>query len=630
MLKLADFFQPLNFITILEFIFLFFFFDVLGLFIYRKLFKFKDARENVVIRWLVGFGGFIFLWFLLSLFIPADRIQILVSIILLLAICLPGYIKEEGSSVFFQTIWRYRVPILIIAPFLPAIFVKASLPPYQWDEMAYHFSAPSALRDISPISYTGYLYADVPRILDSFWLMVFTLFHTYSIARLFHFTILVTSMAFSYAVLKKHFGILIGFLFVFIFFSIPQDIVFLSTSGYVDVGAYSFLLIGLMYSIDFLMSKSGNSIVLASIFWAMNLGTKYTGASAFVSFLLLFIVYVIWKRRDYKNSISRNALFLALLGFVFFGGYWYIKNFIFYGNPIFPFLIPCLWGHYATACPQASGFFGNWTIKITSANSYKILSLLFTNDLIMQFMVLLAPFIIFFGKTKKLLSLFLLSFLSVIGELLFLKHFSGFQIRYHQHMQLFLLFGVVLIFVNKYKNRIVSFLVKVLLGVVVLNAAFLYAKNIVYSDSLHLLNWNEINYAIGRMNIHQWTAFYFNKMNSTILWCENPPGGREVTIARFDPDVIWYSNEGLMRVFMTNCSYSNPPLQGVPIGKVLNTAKEQKIQFWISSLNKCVPDSEVSSNPDQTYLRRLNNILVCNSQEVIPYLYYFDYSKIKI
>jgi len=290
----------------------------------------------------LGFGFFIFLWFLLSLFITPGKTQILVSIGILLCITLPGYIKEKEGVIFLKTLWFFKVPILIIFPFLPAVFVKSSLPPYYWDEMAYHYIAPSALANLTPIKYLGSLYGDIPRILDLFWQIVFTLFHTYSVARLFHFTILATSMIYAYAVLKKNFGLLAGFLFVFVFFSLPQDIIFTSTLGYIDVGAYSFLLIAVVSALDFLINLDKGALFYTFIFWSMNLGTKYTGVSSFVSFLVLFFLIIIWKRNVYKKFFSWRYLINLATLFLVFGGYWYVKNFVLFGNPIFPFILPCL------------------------------------------------------------------------------------------------------------------------------------------------------------------------------------------------------------------------------------------------------------------------------------------------
>src|SRR6185369_15566076 len=299
MLKLSDFFQPLNIVTLSYFFGLFIFFDIVGTFIKNKILNIKNDKYSRILNWLFGFGFFVFLWFVLSLFIPPSQTSISVSIVILFLITCFPYFKNQDYKKLFKSLWDLKVPILIIVPFLPALFVKASLPPYYGDEMAYHFLAPSSLLNITTVKYPGGIYADLPRILDFFWQQIFTLFHTYSIARLFHFTILATSMVYAYSIIKKNFSILPAFLFVFVFFSLPQDIILTSTLGYIDVGAYSFLLIGLISGIDFLVSRETDSLVLSGLFWAMNLGTKYTGISTFLSFVVMFVLFILIKRKEY-------------------------------------------------------------------------------------------------------------------------------------------------------------------------------------------------------------------------------------------------------------------------------------------------------------------------------------------
>jgi hypothetical protein len=314
--------------------------------------------------------------------------------------------------------------------------------------------------------------------------------------------------------------------------------------------------------------------------------------------------------------------------FLVFGGYWYVKNFVLFGNPIFPFILPCLWGHYGASCPQASGFFGDWTMKITLANARIILSELFNKNTFLQVLVLLTPVVSFWGSNKKIRILSYFVFGTVVLELLILKYFSGFYIRYQQHMQLYLLLGVILTLVNKYRNRYLKILVRFCTLILVVTAITFYIYTI-RSDTWKLLDWNEVNYATGRTNITQWVNYNFPKMKDTISWCENTPMNKMTPLARFDPDLIWFSYEGLMRVFMVDCYYSNPPLEGIPLDNVIKVAKDQKMQFWIASLNGCLTNKELATMTDEPSLRELNNIIVCNSKEVVPNLYYFDYEKLQ-
>src|SRR3989339_1053354 len=78
--KLSDYFQPLNIRNILIFIIMIFFFDVVGTFIKKYFIKNRQLSDNTrILNWLIGFGFFIFLWFLAGFLIRPTQLVILIS-----------------------------------------------------------------------------------------------------------------------------------------------------------------------------------------------------------------------------------------------------------------------------------------------------------------------------------------------------------------------------------------------------------------------------------------------------------------------------------------------------------------------------------------------------------------------
>lgn len=630
-MSLINFFAPLNFQTIFISFCLLFLFDIIGTYIINIALKI-DNKNIRILNWLVGFGFFMFIWFLLSFFIPYSRINIFISILFLLVLTLPRYIKYKNYREIINEIWFLRLPILIILPFLPAIFVKASLPPYYSDEMAYHFISPFAVTHLKAISYTGGIYADLPRIMNMFYEIIFSLASTYSIARIFHFLILVTSMLYTFKILKLSFNWFTGFAFVLIFFSLPQEIVLTSTLGYIDVAAYSFILIAISSFIGFYKFRSIDYLYVLSIFWAMNLGTKYTGVSTFFVFVIMFLTLWLIDPNCPLKLIKPKILLKIVILLLTFGGYWYLKNFIWYGNPIFPFIFKC-WGSHIETCPQMGGFFGTWTTQITFNNLYLILSQLFVKNKILHLLVAMIPLFCFYIKDFKTKIITFFMFACVLIELLLLKYFSGFYIRYQQHLQLYLLMSIVIMLTSELTNKTVQFISKIMMALLILVTISLYIYNITYFNSLKFLTWEEINYSIGRINIYNWIDNKFPAMKYTIKWCENSDNGKSKKLARFDPDLIWFDYDGLKRVFILNCDYINPPLYDQDIKKIIPSAIENKLQFYIASKGRCISDDNVvklhpTERDDMLYLRKINNKIICNSKEIEPNLYYFDYTKL--
>lgn len=629
MLSLSDYFQPLNFYTITQYFLLLFFFDVFGSSIKRIIVRTEKDDDTRILNWLIGFGLFIFIWFVLGFFIPPKGSPVIYSTIFIFVICLPSYIKNQEYRPLLERLWRLKVPLLIISFFLPAVFVKASLPPYYSDEMAYHFLSPSGLEALGTWRFDGGLYQNVPRLFDTFFILAFSITKTYSIVRLIHFSILVSSMAFAFDRLKVLFNFWVGAFFVFAFFSLPQDIVLTSTLGYVDVATYSFMLIAFLNLISFIRKPSQKHVLISSIFWAMALGTKYTPLTAFLAILVSFLVIVVAKKDKYLKFFNLKTLLLIATLMLVFGGYWYIKNLVIYGNPIYPFIFPC--ARYASEwCGATSNFFGDWTTNITWKNLKPIMDSMFSRNVLLQLVILTLPVFAFLNKNRrtKIVSFIIIS--AVILEFIIFKFVSGFLVRYHQHIQLWLLLLVAIQLANKYSISYRKILASAVYFALTISLIASFINTVKYTNSLKFLNWQEINYSTGKMDIYDWISWKFPRVADAIFWCETPSTGEKITIARFDPDMIWYEYDGFMRSFLTNCYYDNPPLEGVPIEEVLDRAIEGKMSFWTATPNSCLPDREVKVHRDyedegMLYLRRLNNVVVCNSEEILPNLYYFDY-----
>ncbi|AKM83703.1 MAG: Uncharacterized protein UR17_C0001G0938 [Candidatus Woesebacteria bacterium GW2011_GWF1_31_35] len=632
--KLSDYFQPLNIRNILIFIIMIFFFDVVGTFIKKYFIKNRQLSDNTrILNWLIGFGFFIFLWFLAGFLIRPTQLVILISATFILVLTLPWYIKNKEYVKLIKQVKILFPFLIIVIPLLPAVFVKASLPPYYSDEMAYHFISPyTANYQLADVwRFDGGVLNNAPRLIDTFFVLGFSLTKTYSIVRLTLFSILITSIVFVGHFLRKRLNLFTGIFFVLLFFSLPQDIVFTSTVGFVDISAYALFILGLIFSSLNVLEKKNKFeiLILATIFLAMSLGTKYTIITAFIPIVLALLIFnfSIIKKLFTKKYI-KNIVYLTLI-FLMFGGYWYIKNIIIYGNPIYPFLFPC-WGKYAMDCNTGASFFGEWTTKINLVNIKSIILSLIPGGKPIVIMALLSTFSIFckkFVKEKKLVVFYLFIF---IFELISLRLLSGFYIRYHQHMQILILLSITISSYIFIKSNMFPKFVKIIVAVLFLLSIIRnYIIVVNKTNSLVTLTWNEINYSIGKDDIYNWIKFRLPRVYDAVIWCENPPGGI-VSLARYDPDMIWYDDEGYMRSFLINCYYGGQTLDTTSLETIKSSAIEKKIEFWTVTPSKCIEDKEVKSKywyegPKETKMRHDNNFVVCNSTQIKENLFFFSY-----
>lgn len=641
--KLSDFFQPLNLLSVFYFLLLFAFFDIFGTFIKSLFVKNKNIDGQTRIgNWLIGLSMFVAIWFLLGFFVEPNRPNLLVSTGILLAISLPYYIKSKQIVKLVRQLKSLVLPILLFVPFLPSVFVKASLPPYYSDEMAYHFISPYALlHQLSDLwVFNGGVLTNAPRLMDTFYVLGFSLTRTYSVVRLVQFLVLVTTVLFVYLLIKKIFGWLPSALFVLIFLSMPLSLPFTATIGYVDVPAYCFMLLGLTLGLAFLVKKSDEYLFLSMAFWGMSIGTKYPSLIAFGIFVILFVSAYLFKYRNFKKIFNKKVIFTCTTLLLVLGGYWYIKNFVVYGNPIYPFFFHC-WGKYAGDCANGSNFFGTWTMKINRGTILPILKELLPGSKILLYALVISPTLVFLSKNKdKIFAMFLVvAFFGI--EIIVLKYSSGFDIRYYQHMQFLLLFLIILAADVRFKSELLRFIQFIFVSALVVVCLVMYVRNAKYMNSLNFINWNEINYALGRSSIYDWVKQRIPDMADATIWCEDPPNG-PVALARFDPDMIWYADAGFIRSYLLNCYWDNPSVSPSQWGDFQTIAKDKKLVFWTVTPNKCLRSDKVvsggeakDSNENQNeiknllLMRKLNNAIICNSKEVLPNLYYLDYKNIK-
>ena len=133
----------------------------------------------------------------------------------------------------------------------------------------------------------------------------------------------------------------------------------------------------------------------------------------------------------------------------------------------------------------------------------------------------------------------------------------------------------------------------------------------------------EIQYATREMNIYSWVEKWFPRMKEVVFWCDRNSNIENLVI--FDPSLTWYTYEGLLRVYMTNCN-----LYYVATPKEAREFLQGKRTFkWFASFGDC--DPKIPPPPDKyltidtvEYLKAVNNYFVCNSKEFLPGLFVFN------
>lgn len=628
-MKLSNYFQPLLPTNIFVFIFLFIFFDSLGIAFRKKIIS--NSEEFRTLDWLIGLGLYIFIWFFLGLYIVPSRNNIVISLAVIGTPVLLYYFKNKYYISLKKTVWDLKLVFILFIPFLFAVFVKSSLPPYQWDEMAYHFISPLQLSKIKTWKFTGNIYSDLPRLMDTLYIITFSLTRTYSVARLIHFNVFFTSLLFSYQILRKNIGKLLSLVFVLIIFTVDKHILSAATSGYVDMANFSFILIAVVSGLRFLLNNKKELLVISTVFWSMALGTKYSAIPALSAFLPLLMIYIIFNKKI-REKIFTLSFLLKLLGLsTIFGGYWYIKNYIVFGNPFFPFIFDCK-GQFAGICESGRHVMDNWTYPVTPTNMKLILGSLLISKFFSILIFLIALFVLF-NKEKHLRNVSLVLFAMIGIELIMINYSSGYMPRFYTHLRIFIILFALIQLVGNFRGRITKLIVNILTVLLVSFTLYKYTSVVLYVNSFDFITKSQIKYSVRLLDLYQWVDERFPITSGVIRWCDNQRGNT-VNLGQIDPQVIWYDYQGLIRVYMTHCSLFSSGLRDLSPGNLNEEVINRKTQLYLVSISECMSNEEIDKKySDKTEgvkkLALLNNSVVCQSEKISTGLYYFDYTKLE-
>jgi hypothetical protein len=232
---------------------------------------------------------------------------------------------RELSSNFTENLLAFlkRPPVEYLVFIFPLIY--ASLPPSFYDSLAYHLGIPNLyLQNGGFIATPQFFYANTFIYYEIS--LVPAVFAGDLVPRLFHLLIgvILVLSALDFAV--DYFKINKRHILLLTILSMPMSI-FLMTAVKNDLPSALFVLLGVRW---FLEDKK----YLSALFWGFAIGIKYTNAVTVAVFLLLYFINAAREKRMtiYLKQLVIIGLVIAAVLVPLM-----VKNYMFTGNPIFPF-----------------------------------------------------------------------------------------------------------------------------------------------------------------------------------------------------------------------------------------------------------------------------------------------------
>jgi hypothetical protein len=292
------------------------------------------ARAGAAV--LVGFGACAYLGLLLAavdLFRVAAFAVCAAALLVLTRRRLAGFARWAWTELGARTRPDLVVSLCGIAVIVVAgsQWLAALAPPEATDELAYHLPEARTLADghvLRLMLGNDHIYGNLPTLIETLFgealaVQGTALAHALHLSMLFAFLFIVAGIvrrlwcgrAAALAVL----GILLY-----------GDLTYNATTAYVDAAASSFEVGAILLGVAWLTEWEDGDIVAAALLLGLALAVKYTSVVSAVA-LVLPVGLVLLRGRRFAMLVRLGVLGLAACV------YWYAKNLIRFGNPVYPF-----------------------------------------------------------------------------------------------------------------------------------------------------------------------------------------------------------------------------------------------------------------------------------------------------
>jgi len=315
-------------------------------YIIKTIFTELDILECVIIYFIILFGVITILFFIDGLFFHLNIYTFGIFVIITLLFT-KFYIKSKDHpySISFASVkvlnhgyFFISLTFLFLIVSFCTIFALISPPP-PWDSFVYHLTFPYSWIKNGDINYitvpfgdqAGTYFPSNTEILYAFVLMFLKQdFATNVLEMIF---LILSSITIYLICIRLKIREYASFLGASLVFFTPY-ILHQTISSEVDI-VFSFYFTATVYLL--LRSAENTSdkkyFYLSLITAGLFLGTKSISLLFFSFMLLPIIIYIIYIRRNLYD------VFISIILLCLFGGYWYVRNFILAGNPIFPLTV---------------------------------------------------------------------------------------------------------------------------------------------------------------------------------------------------------------------------------------------------------------------------------------------------
>jgi hypothetical protein len=283
------------------------------------LFCFRSGNFYLPLAFALGLVFTAFYFYLACLFqVLGPPVIILFH---LLPLPLAAVVIRKQRSMIWERVSDFfkRSPLEYAIFFIP--FIYACLPSSFYDSLVYHLGIPNFyLVHGGFTAAPQFLFANTSVYYEIS--LIPAVFAGDMVPRLFHFFTGVIFLLAAADFAVEAFGVKKRTVCVLLLVSMPMSMFLLSTVKNDLISAF-FIFLG----VRFLLEKR---FALSALFWGFSVGVKYSNALPLIIFLVIFLI------KEKKLPLKKLAIFALVIAAAILP--LLIKNHIYIGNPVFPFL----------------------------------------------------------------------------------------------------------------------------------------------------------------------------------------------------------------------------------------------------------------------------------------------------
>ncbi|HID51496.1 MAG TPA: hypothetical protein EYP41_05605 [Anaerolineae bacterium] len=311
----------------------------------------KISSESALAMLLYGLGLGLGALGLLVLFLGlAGWLQPMLFYALLIGLTL---LTGWKSGRFLRGIRPSRPPILISVYGGAVLFLallQALLPPFSWDALSYHLTGPKLYLaagqirpgvDIAPLNY--------PALLEMLFMLAMAVRGDVA-AKLLHFFYYFMLAGLVYVIARDYLRVKQSWMAVLFLLAAPLPLI-LSTQAYSDLPLAFYQVAALLAFFQWQKQRNLRWLVLSGALSGLALGLKY---NSLITPLIIGALLLWDLRKEWRWGI--RPLFAFTLPVFLIALPWYVKNMIFTGNPVYPFVFGgVFWDEFRAASFPETG-----------------------------------------------------------------------------------------------------------------------------------------------------------------------------------------------------------------------------------------------------------------------------------